>query len=536
MPLRSQEKRRAGCLPLPFALLELLWPTREALWQEPQNRYDGKNMGEKTQRGAEGNSSKSPALPRRAVADSPLRQLLIPAALLAGFILGIFFGRPLFFSSPSEPFNENTPSPPPLTTNPKPKNLPTQTSATTQKAKQEPKWDEKTIRSLPLTEIRARLAQLSSWTPGAVADQTERWLVQRWAVLEPKLACEYAYTAALQGADENLLLDAVTIWANRTPAEAARWAGNLGSPSLRDATIRTAYSIWAKKDSSAAAKSISSLRPASARGIASAATAPPHAGKNFANAMQWARSLPGPIREKTLDAILGEWTRRDPAGAAGWLIQQPGDVQWALISKLARDWVRKDPQSALAWGLGQSTEISLGSKLALGPVQRKFCEAALGNWIGADPQGAANWLASSNGKPFFSRKIGDVARRWTSMDPMEAANWSLSLNKTVDRNAAIGAVAGTWARTDPQAAGQWVRGLSQPSLKDTALESYCKSLRLYDPAMATQWATEISKPNLQQRAVKEAAELWLKYDPTAARQFILITPALDKETKQTLLR
>ena len=536
MPLRSQEKRRAGCLPLPFALLELLWPTREALWQEPQNRYDGKNMGEKTQRGAEGNSSKSPALPRRAVADSPLRQLLIPAALLAGFILGIFFGRPLFFSSPSEPFNENTPSPPPLTTNPKPKNLPTQTSATTQKAKQEPKWDEKTIRSLPLTEIRARLAQLSSWTPGAVADQTERWLVQRWAVLEPKLACEYAYTAALQGADENLLLDAVTIWANRTPAEAARWAGNLGSPSLRDATIRTAYSIWAKKDSSAAAKSISSLRPASARGIASAATAPPHAGKNFANAMQWARSLPGPIREKTLDAILGEWTRRDPAGAAGWLIQQPGDVQWALISKLARDWVRKDPQSALAWGLGQSTEISLGSKLALGPVQRKFFEAALGNWIGADPQGAANWLASSNGKPFFSRKIGDVARRWTSMDPMEAANWSLSLNKTVDRNAAIGAVAGTWARTDPQAAGQWVRGLSQPSLKDTALESYCKSLRLYDPAMATQWATEISKPNLQQRAVKEAAELWLKYDPTAARQFILITPALDKETKQTLLR
>ena len=493
-------------------------------------------MGEKTQRGAEGNSSKSPALPRRAVADSPLRQLLIPAALLAGFILGIFFGRPLFFSSPSEPFNENPPSPPPLTTNPKPKNLPTQTSATTQKAKQEPKWDEKTIRSLPLTEIRARLAQLSSWTPGAVADQTERWLVQRWAVLEPKLACEYAYTAALQGADENLLLDAVTIWANRTPAEAARWAGNLGSPSLRDATIRTAYSIWAKKDSSAAAKSISSLRPASARGIASAATAPPHAGKNFANAMQWARSLPGPIREKTLDAILGEWTRRDPAGAAGWLIQQPGDVQWALISKLARDWVRKDPQSALAWGLGQSTEVALGSKLALGPVQRKFFEAALGAFIGTDPQGAANWLTSSSGQPFFTSKIGDVARRWTSMDPMEAANWSLSLSKTGDRNAAITAVAGTWARTDPQAAGQWVRGLTQPNLKDTALDSYCKSLRPYDAALAAQWATEISNPTMQQRAVKEAADLWLKHDPAAARQFILNTPAMDKDTKQTLLR
>ena len=112
----------------------------------------------------------------------------------------------------------------------------------------------------------------------------------------------------------------------------------------------------------------------------------------------------------------------------------------------------------------------------------------------------------------------------------------LSLSKTGDRNAAITAVAGTWARTDPQAAGQWVRGLTQPNLKDTALDSYCKSLRPYDAALAAQWATEISNPTMQQRAVKEAADLWLKHDPAAARQFILNTPALDKATKQTLLR
>ena len=369
-----------------------------------------------------------------------------------------------------------------------------------------------------------------------MADQTERWLVQRWAALEPKLACEYAYAGVLQGADENLLVDAVTIWANRTPAEAARWAGNLGSPSLRDAAIRTAYSIWAKKDSSAAAKSISSLRPASARGIASAATAPPHAGKNFANAMQWARSLPGPIREKTLDAILGEWTRRDPAGAAGWLIQQPGDVQWALISKLAGDWVRKDPNSALAWGLGQSTEVALGSKLALGPVQRKFFEAALGAFIGTDPQGAANWLTSSSGQAFFTSKIGDVARRWTSMDPMEAANWSLSLSKSGDRNAAIAAVAGTWARTDPQAAGQWARALANSTLRDTALNAYCGSLSPYDAASAAQWGTEITSPSLRKGAVESAVNRWMQYDPVAARQFVRTTPALDQVTKEKLLR
>ncbi|MCX6946608.1 MAG: hypothetical protein NTU87_01905 [Verrucomicrobia bacterium] len=494
-------------------------------------------MGEKDPRRSEADSTKRAALSRSAKVAPPRHGLLIPFALLVGFLLGTFFGRPLLLS----PFAEPSASPQPTTDSAESFAPATSKSnaskiASAKKEVAEKKWDEKTIRSLPLADIRSRISQLSTWTPGPLADQVEHWLVQRWAALEPQAACQYAYTAALQGAEESLLLEALAIWATSSPAPAARWAGNLGSPSLRDSSIRTVYSTWAKIDSTAAAKSISSLRPASARGIASAATAPPHAGKNFATAMQWARALPGPIREKTLDAILGEWTRRDPAGAAGWLIGQPGDVQWALIGKLASDWVRKDPSSALSWGLGQSTEISLGSKLALGPVQRKFFEAALGAFIGTDPQGAANWLASSTGQPFFTSKIGAVAGRWTSMDPMEAASWSLSLPKESDRDAAIRAVAGTWARTDPQAAGQWARALANSTLRDTALNAYCGSLSPYDAASAAQWGTEITSPSLRKGAVESAVNRWMQYDPTAARQFILSTPALDQVTKEKLLR
>ena len=494
-------------------------------------------MGEKDPRRSEADSTKRAALSRSAKVAPPRHGLLIPFALLVGFLLGTFFGRPLLLS----PFAE--PSASPQSTTDSAESFAPATSksnaskiASAKKEVAEKKWDEKTIRSLSLADIRSRISQLSTWTPGQVADQVEHWLVQRWAALEPQAACQYAYTAALQGAEESLLLETLAIWATSSPAPAARWAGNLGSPSLRDSSIRTVYSTWAKIDSTAAAKSISSLRPASARGIASAATAPPHAGKNFATAMQWARALPGPIREKTLDAILGEWTRRDPAGAAGWLIGQPGDVQWALIGKLAADWVRKDPSSALSWGLGQSTEISLGSKLALGPVQRKFFEAALGAFIGTDPQGAANWLASSTGQPFFTSRIGAVAGRWTSMDPMEAASWSLSLPKESDRDAAIRAVAGTWARTDPQAAGQWARALANSTLRDTALNAYCGSLSPYDAASAAQWGTEITSPSLRKGAVESAVNRWMQYDPAAARQFVRTTPALDQASKERLLR
>jgi hypothetical protein len=494
-------------------------------------------MGQKNPRRSEADPSKRPQVSRSPKVEHSARSLFIPAALFVGFVIGTFFGRPLFFNPLSDSTSPTEQSPDPAST-PKPpekKGKSAQPQANPA-AKSQTKWDEKMIRSLSLSEVQSQLYQLSTWSPGAAADQVEHWLVQRWATLEPQLACQYAYTAALQGAEESLLLEALSIWATADPASAARWAGNLGSPSLRDSSIRTVYSVWAKKDSTAAAKSISSLRPASARGIASAATAPPHATKNFQTAMQWARSLAGPVREKTLDAILGEWTKRDPAGAAAWLIQQPGDVQWALMAKLAGDWVKKDPNAALAWGLGKSTEVTLGSKLAQGPVQRKFFEAALGSLIGSDPQGAANWLASPMGQPFFTSRIGSVAGRWTSMDPMEAVSWSLSLPKESDRNSAIRAVAGTWARTDPQAAGQWIRSLNDTSLRDTALNAYCGTLSPYDAGAAAQWAVDISAPNVRKSSVEATVTRWLQYDPAAAREFILSTPALDQATKEKLLR
>ena len=494
-------------------------------------------MGEKNTRRPNPDPSKRPTLSQPTSVKSPLASLIIPFALFLGFLLGTFFGRPLFFSTSIEPSSETSPSPGSLVfSNSNPKKPTIAVSQIASSEKKEKNWDEKTIQSLSLFEIRLRLSQLSTWSPGPVADQAERWLIQRWATLESAAACQYAYTAVLQGAEEGLLMDALAIWANATPSDAAIWADNLDSPSIRDSAIRTVYGVWARKDSTSAAQSISSLSPASARGIASAATAPPHAGRNFARAMHWARALPGPLREKTLDAILDEWTRRNPAGAASWLIDQPGDVQWALIAKLAADWVRKDPSSALSWGLGQSTEISLGSKLAFGPIQRKFFEAALGTLIGTDPQSAANWLASPTGQPFFTDRISSVAGRWTSMDPQEAVNWSLSLQKESDRNSAISAVAGTWARSDPQAAGQWVRSLTNPSLRDTALNAYCGSLSPYDAASAAQWAVEITSPNLRNGAMESAVNRWMQYDPAAARQFTLSTPALDQATKERLLR
>jgi hypothetical protein len=396
-------------------------------------------------------------------------------------------------------------------------------------------WDEKSIQSLPLKDIKARLTQLSTWPAGPEADRVERWLVKRWAALEPREACQYAYAAVLQGAETSLLEESVKVWAEISPPMASNWASSLGSPSLRDLAVRIAFQVWAGKDAAAATQAAGKLRSASARTAATVAVAPPQARKNFSTAMDWARSLPGAKRQKTLEEILGEWTKRDPAAAANWLIQQPGDVQWSLVGKLAADWVRKDPATALAWGQGNARGLETGSELAAGPVQRKFFEAALANLIGADPEAAATWLNSAAGQPFLETRAAPLAGRWTTLDPQEAAAWALNLPATTARHAALGAVAGTWGRIEPQEAGQWITSLPTGAARDSALVAYSGALAAYDAPVAAAWANTISEPAPREAAITAAFKQWNRYDPGAARNFILQNGSLSPAARQRIL-
>lgn len=467
-------------------------------------------------------------------ANQPWKKLGIPAALFASFALGFGLRGPVL--NPPEPGSfdqEETEAEVVVSA------IAKKTPAKTSPSKSEQKttaWDEKTIRSLGLPEIKLRLNQLSSWPPGPQTDQVERWLVKRWAALEPREACQYAYAAVLQGAETSLLEEPLRVWAETSPTMASSWAGSLGSPSIRDFAVRLVFRIWADKDSSAAAAAAAKLRSAAARTAAIIAVAPPQARKNFSAAMQWARGLPGSRRQKTLEEILGEWTGRDPASAATWLIQQPGDVQWSLIAKLAADWVRKDPATALSWGQGNAAGLEVGSELAAGPVQRKFMESAVANLIGADPETAAAWLVSPSGRPYLETRAAPLAGRWTTLDPQEASAWALSLPESPNRNAALGAVASTWGVIEPQEAGSWISKLTPGTSRDTALHAYCTALSAYDAPSAAVWANGISQPGLREAALNAVFNQWEKLNPSAARNFILQNSQLTPAAQQRILR
>jgi len=397
-------------------------------------------------------------------------------------------------------------------------------------------WDEASIQSLALLEVKKLLKELAKWPPSAETERVERWLVKRWATLEPRGACDYAYAGVLRGADTYLLENPLRIWANAFPSQASSWAASLASPSLRDFAIRVAFKIWADKDPSAAAEAAAKLNSATARTSAMVAVAPPQARKDFSAAIKWARELPGATRQKTIEEILGEWTKRDPAKAATWLIQQPGDVQWSLIAKLAADWVRKDPATALAWGQGNTFGLQVGSEMAAGPVQRKFMEAALANLIGADPEAASVWLNSPAGEPYLEFRAAPLAARWASLDPMGATTWSLNLPDPRTREAALQAVIGTWSRIDPQEAGSWILSLPAGRDGDLAVKAYCAAIAPYDGPAAATWANQIGDIGLREAAISSVFKHWEKVDNSAARNFILQNTQLSPEAQQRILR
>jgi len=142
-------------------------------------------MGQKTPHRKKEDLRRRGDFPNTAGLNRDHSKLWVPAALLAGFFLGFVFAR---IPQDSRSGEEFTPESPSLVS--APLIQPTKKSSPTLPTQKTPdgKWDEKTIQALPLDEIKNRLRQLSSWEPGPRADQTERWLVQRWARLDPSNA------------------------------------------------------------------------------------------------------------------------------------------------------------------------------------------------------------------------------------------------------------------------------------------------------------------------------------------------------------
>jgi hypothetical protein len=373
--------------------------------------------------------------------------------------------------------------------------------------------------ALTLDQVLRALALIPSLVPGDETDARELALVQRWASFEPESACDYAYHAVLDGADESLLREVVSAWARVDPASASRWASKLRSPLLRDISVSTVYGIWALTDRAAAVSSLrffpgSSARSSAWSGMAGLSVRNPKA------TLAWVMKLPGPLRERVLQQVFGFWMRRDPQAAAEWLASQTVEVQLPLVGRLASEWTRKDPMAALYWSRAAATGPLTGLQLKPGPVQRRAMEAALGSFVNSDPEGAAAWMMSGPGRPYFAQRAASISSSWTAIDPVAAASWALSLPPGRERDGALAAVASTWTRSDPSEALRWAQGNRRASDRNLALASFAITLAGTDPESAAYWSSQILDRPLREATLAQVVSQWKNINSGAAAQFV----------------
>lgn len=373
--------------------------------------------------------------------------------------------------------------------------------------------------TLTLDRVLHELSLIPSMTPGDQTDARELALVLRWTSFQPERACDYAYRAVLDGADESLLKEAVTAWARVDPAAAARWAARLRSPLLRDLAVSTACGVWTMTNKAAALSALKSMPGSAARSSALSGVAGVSV-RNPKQALDWAEKLPGPLRERTLQQLFGSWMRRDPLAAADWLSNQPLEVQLPLAGRLAGDWVRKDPQAALFWTRAAPTGPLNGPQLPPGPVQRRAMEAALGAFVSSDPEAAAAWMTTGSGRTFFPQRVGSLASSWTSIDPEAAVGWASTIPAGRERDAAVAAIASTWTRADPSEALRWIQGIRRGADRNTALSSFGGAMAGIDPGAAAYWSTQITERQLREVTLAQVISQWRSINPGAAAQFV----------------
>jgi hypothetical protein len=378
--------------------------------------------------------------------------------------------------------------------------------------------------SMTLEQVLRNLSKIPSMPPGDETDARELALVVRWASFDPAKACNYAYEAALDGADESLLREAVSVWARMDPVAASRWAAACRSPMLRDLAMSAVYGLWALSNRQAAIASLRSFSGASARSSALAGVAK-GSDRRPKEALAWAASLPAPLRERTLQQVFGSWLRRDPQSAAEWLSRQPTEIQLSLAARLASEWARKDPQSALAWCRIGSPATLTCPQLPSGPIQRRAMEAALSAFVGSDPEAAAAWMMTPPGRTFFPQRASSIASSWASLDPLAAASWASSITSGKERDSAVGAIASTWTRSDPLEALRWIQNIRKVSDRNTALSAFGGTLAFSDPDAAAYWSSQITEKALREDTLSRVISQWRNINAGAAGQFVQTAPA-----------
>jgi hypothetical protein len=163
---------------------------------------------------------------------------------------------------------------------------------------------------------------------------------------------------------------------------------------------------------------------------------------------QWAIGLGDPVLSRRLltDALLAEEEKDSVAAFDLALSALPAEHQDPVIDAIVRQWTRKQPQAAA------DKIVSLPSGT---PVLQTTIAALVETWTDVDIEAAHHWLVALPVNLFRDLALSVFIQRLAIGSPEAAAAWVESISNDQVRQQVAGMVAQKWQAVDPEAANAW---------------------------------------------------------------------------------
>ena len=236
-------------------------------------------------------------------------------------------------------------------------------------------------------------------------------------------------------------------WVRQDPAAAMAWAANLPDTQRSGALVGVLGTL-AGTDPGRAASLATQLDEdaggARRRVIGDIAQA--WAKSSPAEAMAWARSLPGDDGTTAMLKSLESWSRNEPAAAAQHLDQLAAEPYSGEALRLVTEsWVRQAPNDAATW-LANRPE---------GEAKNTAMGTVMWNWTKQNPEAASTWLHDQASGPARDAGVRGLALATFDNDPAAALTWAASISDQTSRAESMKVGMNEWLKRDNTAARTW---------------------------------------------------------------------------------
>ena len=165
-------------------------------------------------------------------------------------------------------------------------------------------------------------------------------------------AAEEARVIAAPGLREEMTRRAVQAWAERDPAGALAWAGELPDRGESEISMMQVCAQVAESDPESAIRLAIGQHLDEAPGDLLGNLTAGWAARDLSGACEWVSDqAEGELRDKLMERIVFEYAKADPARAARLVTEQmrSGESQDEAAVSVLHQWARVDPDAARAW-------------------------------------------------------------------------------------------------------------------------------------------------------------------------------------------